>query len=108
MPALNVSQIYGNISDVPSLVVAPNNATDGLYGIMIWAILYIILFITFTYGSRESTHPDKQGFLASSVVMSILSVLMATPSFQLINPALIVIPAVLSVVGILVVVRKNG
>lgn len=104
----NVTEVYANVTDVPSLIVAANEITEGLAGIMIWAVLYIILFVMFTYGSRGSTDPDKQGFLASSVVMSLVSVFMATPAFQLISPALIMIPAALTLVGVLVVVRKNG
>lgn len=105
----NASSIWGNgtITGVDGLLTAPNTATSGMFGIVLWVLIYLIIWISLTYATRYNPHGDKQSFMAASIIMSIISVLMATPSLQLISPVMVAIPTVLSVVGVMVVVRKN-
>jgi hypothetical protein len=106
MPVPNAS-VYENLESLPALISANNIPTDGLFGIMIWAIAYIVIFTVFMSSRYGSYNADKEAFLASSIVMVPITSIMVLPGIALVDVWLSVIPIILSVVGVMVVYRTN-
>ena len=106
MPLPNAS-IYENLQSLPELISASNTPTSGLFGIVIWATAYIVLFAVFMSSRYGSFNADKEALLASSVIMVPITSIMVLPGIALIDVWLSVIPIILSIIGVMVVYRTN-
>lgn len=98
---------WDDIGGLPDLFTSLNTNTDGVFGIGIWFASYFILWIVFTASSARggSNEPSKDGFIASSLIMSIASIVMG--SLEWIPVYLSAVPIILSVIGIIILARKN-
>ena len=98
---------WTGIGGLADLFTVLNTNTDGVFGMGIWFAAYFVMWVVFTASSARggSNEPSKDGFAGSSLVMSILSMPMAALTW--IPPQLSIIPIVLSVIGIIILTRKN-
>jgi len=97
------------IEGLDGMMAALNTNTGGLWGVVVWFLIYFVLWVVFTTGSARggSQEPAKDGFMASSLIMSMVSILLSAMSNAFIPPYLAAVPIILSVVGIILMVRKN-
>lgn len=86
-----------------------NTNSEGLWGVVVWFLAYFILWVVFTSSSARggSQEPAKDGFMVSSLVMAMVSMLLAAMTPPFIPVYLSAVPIILSVVGIIILARKN-
>lgn len=101
---------WQGIEGLDGLFAAVNTNTDMLFGIVVWVLAYFVLWVVFTSSSSRggSQAPAMDGFVGSSIVMSLVSILLSAMTQPLFPPYLAAVPIVLSVVGVMVLVKKNG
>ena len=99
---------FTELSGIEDLLTAPNDVTGGIFGVAIFGLIYLVLFVVLSAASARngSPEPEKEAFLASSVIMAPLSYYLAV--LDIMEPYLTIIPTVLSVVAIIVLTRKNS
>lgn len=95
------------ITSPEQLIARVSSETDGLFGMGIWGALYVVLFITITITAAKagSDEPAKEAFLASSLLMAVVSYLMGVLGW--INGWFTLVPTVATVIGLIVVTLKN-
>lgn len=89
------------MTGIGSLLSAPNDATGGIYGLMVFGILWVIMFVVFVGSSRN----EKQSLLASSLIMvpagAYLTIL------EVVDPTINILPPIMAVVGFLAMSKEN-
>ena len=84
------------------MLSAPNSVTFGLWGPVIMAVLWIVLFVSFTLGSND----EAKGLTASSIIMVPISSIMFL--LNMFTVYYVGIPTVLSVIGLMVLTVNKG
>lgn len=100
---------WQDVEGLDGLMAVLNTNTGGLWGIVVWFLIYFVVWVVFTASSARggSQEPAKDGFMASSLIMSMVSILLSAMTNQFIPYYLAAVPIVLSVIGIILIVRKN-
>lgn len=98
---------WTGITSPEHLITKASENTDGLFGIGIWGVTYLVLFITFTIAATRmgSNEPAKEGFLVSSLLMAPLSYYMGV--LEWVTLWFTAVPTVLAVIGIIVITVKD-
>ena len=99
--AINTSA-WTHMTGIQDLITRPNLITP-LWGYSIYAILYILFFVVFVKSGRGD---ELEGFVASSVVMFPVTILMAI--ITLIPAETVLFPIAFAGIGIVVLTVSKG
>ena len=91
---------WTNVTGMADFITRPNLVTGGMWGYVIFAVLYVLFFIMFSASSND----EVKGLTGSSAVMFPITLLMALLNYPnaLIPVTTGAIPFVLTVVGVLI------
>lgn len=91
---------WENMTDIGSMLSAPNQVTSGLWGYIIFGMIYAFLFIVFSAASND----EKKGLVSSSAIMTVVSILLVvlSPASPLIPAEVTVIPLAITVISAMV------
>ena len=99
------ADIFKNMSSPEHVLTIPNTVTDGMLGLSIFGLTYVVLMFVMFGAMRGRTNGEKEAFLGASVVMIPISILMTV--LQLLDVTITIFPIVLSVIGLMILARVN-
>lgn len=99
---------WTGMTGVEDLIGTTNTVTDGVFGLAIFGVTYIILWTVITIAAARmgSLEPAKEAFAASSFMMVFVTILMSILGW--VPAEVVVFPIVMGVVGLIIIARKNS
>lgn len=93
---------WSNISSVEGLIETTSSNTDGLFGIAVWGLTYVIMYLVILMAIQRqgATDPGVGALLPASIVMSLASFYMGILGW--IDAYFTVAPVILSVIGFII------
>lgn len=98
---------WTDMSSPEDLVGLVSTNSDGLFGMVVWGLAWIVLFFGFMAAAQKagSSEPAKDGLLGSAVVMSFASYFMGV--MEWISIYFTVVPTVVTVIALIILALKN-
>lgn len=105
MVTIGASEYLKNVTSPEQILSTANIPTNGLFGIAVWGVLYVIIFFMLISVMYNRYHGEKEAFLAASVVMIPISILMSV--IEVIDITITMMPVILTIIGVMIVSRVN-
>lgn len=98
---------WTNMSDITDLLTVTSNNTDGLFGMVVWGLVYVVVFVSFLAAAARfgSNEPAKESLLATSSIMAVVSFLFAI--IGLISSWFTVVPIIMAVIAIIMLSMRD-
>lgn len=95
---------WSGINGFEDIFTAPNSLTNGMFGLTIWVVCYIVLYLVFSQGNK--TTDEMEAAFASSAIMAIATALMVV--IGMVGAYIAVIPVILSAISAIAMTRRTA